>query len=85
MRLIYPADGKTPINLFVHTAAGVLVLIVKRAAVLVYHDAVVAQRFIAAAVKLFGEQPLRRAERIGRIVDDQIVFPRFSARSIPAA
>ena len=80
MRLVYAADGETAVHLFVHAAAGVLILVVEGAAVLVHHHAVVAQRLIAAAVKFLGEQPLRRAERIGGVVDNQIVLPRLPAQ-----
>ena len=50
------------------------VLGIERAALLVDHDAVRAQGVEAAAVKFAGEQPLRRAERVGGIHDDKVVL-----------
>lgn len=40
---------------------------------LVDHDAVVVQRLVAAPVEFLGEQTGRVAERVGRVVDNQIV------------
>ena len=50
------------------------VLRIKRTALLVHHNAVLAQRVKATAVKLTRKQPFRRPERVGGIHNNQIVF-----------
>ena len=62
----------------VHLAAFVFILGIERASVLIDHDPRIFERLIAAAVEFFGKKAFRRAERIGRIVDDEVVFPLFS-------
>ena len=74
VRLIHLADGKGAGNALVAALHGGGVLGVERAALLVDHDAVRAQGVEAAAVKFAGEQPLRRAERVGGIHDNKVVL-----------
>ena len=61
MRLVYTADREAAVSTLVHSAASFLVLVVEGAAVLIDHDAILVQRFKAAAVKLFCEKPGRVA------------------------
>ena len=61
-------------NALVAALHGGGVLGIKGAALLVDHNAVLAQGVEAVAVKFAGEQPLARTERVGGIHDDQIVF-----------
>ncbi|MPM92330.1 hypothetical protein SDC9_139465 [bioreactor metagenome] len=74
MRLVHTADRERAAGPAVHCAAGALVLVVKRAAVLIDHNAVLFERLKAVPIKLLCKQPRRMAERIGRVVDDQVVF-----------
>ena len=67
-----------------HGAAGFLILIKEGAAVLIDHNAVLMQSFVAAAVKFFGEQAGRMAERVGAIVDDEIVLVLSAAQKAQA-
>ena len=72
--LIHLADREGAGDALVAALHGGRVLSIEGAALLVDHDAVRAQRVEAVAVKLAGEQPLRRAERVGGIHDDEVVL-----------
>ena len=74
MCLIHPADGEGGCNALVAALHGAGVLGVEGAALLVDHNAVRAQGVEAAAVKFAGEQPLRRAERVGGVHNDKVIF-----------
>ena len=74
VRLIHPADGERAGDALVAALHGVGVLLVKRAALLVHHDAVLFQGVEAAAVKFLGEQPLGGAEGVGGIHNDEVVL-----------
>ena len=54
--------------------AGERVALVERAFVLVDQHAVFPQRLVAVAVELHREQALARAELVGRVDDDEVVF-----------
>ena len=82
MRLIDFGDGEAAEHLLVHLAALLLVLGIEGTAVLVDHDARIVERLEAAAVELLGEQPLRGPERIGGIVDDEVVLPHLAAQKL---
>ena len=63
----------------VGVAHGLLVGRVERRLVLVDEDAVVAQRLVAGAVELAGEETLGGPVRIGRIDDDQVILGLLAA------
>ena len=58
----------------VRALAGERVALVERALVLVDQHAVLPQRLVAVAVELHREQALARAEGVGRVDDDEVVF-----------
>ena len=74
VRLIHLADGEGAGNALVAALHGGGILGIERAALLVYHNAVIAQGVIAVAVKFAGEKPLRRAERVGGVHNDKVIF-----------
>ena len=74
MRLIYTADRKRFDNPLVRALAGNGVFIIKRALMLIDHDAVVMQSLIAVPIKLTRKKPLTGSKRIGRIDDNQVIL-----------
>ena len=77
VRLIDARKGERFDDPLVRPLHGERVLLVKGALVLIDHDAVLFERLEAVSVKFAGKEPFARAERIGRVYDDQIVFRLF--------
>ncbi len=73
VRLIDAADRERGNDALVGALHGVGVLCVEGALVLIDHDAVFAQRLVAAAIELLGEKSLAGAEGVGGVDDDEVV------------
>ena len=74
MRLEQARQLKRVHDVAVRALAGERVALVERAFVLVDQHAVFFERLVAVAVELHREQALARAERVGRVDDDEVVF-----------
>ena len=83
-RLIDAAHGKALIGLAVHGPEGCLILIIEGAAMLIDHDAVIVQGTVAVAIELPGKKPLRMAEGIRGVVDDQVILVTAAAQETQA-
>ena len=80
MGLIYAAYRKGTIYLSVHAAAGSFIFIIKGTSMLIYHDSIVTQRLITAAIKFLGKKAFCMSKRIGRIIDDQVIAAFLSPK-----
>ena len=74
MCLVDAADREGFDDAFVRSLAGGSILVIEWAFMLVNHDAVLFECFVAVAVKFAGEQSFARTEWIGGIDDDQVIF-----------
>ena len=61
-------------DIAVRSLARQCIALVERAFVLIDQHAVLVERLVAVAVELHREQALARAERVGRVDDDEVVF-----------
>src|SRR5699024_1164501 len=71
--LVDPADGEGLHNPLVGPLTGHRVLLVERALMLVHHNPILPEGFIAVAIELPGEQALPRTKGVGGVHDDQVV------------
>ena len=72
--LIDAADREGFDDAFVRSLAGGSILVIEWAFMLVNHDAVLFECFVAVAVEFAGEQSFARTEWVGGIDDDEVVF-----------
>ena len=78
------ADGEGFGYALVAALHGVCVLCIERAALLVDHDAVIAQSFVTVAVKLLGKESCRMTKRVDGIINNQIIGINLGAQKAQA-